>query len=687
MTILNINININTDTGKNYDVVVVGGGHAGVEAAHAASRMGAHTCLITMTIASIAQMNCNPAIGGLAKGQIVREIDAMGGIMAKAIDEAGIQFRMLNKSKGPAVWAPRSQADKDLYHQKILALLEQAGNLDIIEDEVAELQIEPGSNNTNRSSNSCKTVRGVVCKSGRQLKAGAVIITAGTFLRGLMHTGTRQFAGGCYGEKASVALSESLQQAGLELQRLKTGTPARLDADSINFNELTVQYGDEPPEPFSFMNDRVSIKKQCCCWITYTNEHTHKIIRDNLDRAPLYTGQIKSAGPRYCPSIETKIVRFADKARHQVFLEPQGLNTNWIYANGISTSLPEDVQLEMIHSIKGLENARVLRYGYAIEYDYVPPLQIYANLETKKIQRLFLAGQINGTSGYEEAAGQGLMAGVNAVLSLDNGNNGNNSNSSDISYKDSGNNSSSGISNGITNDRCFILSRNQAYIGVLIDDLVTRGVDEPYRMFTSRAEYRLLLRSDNADMRLTALAHKLGIICNARWQKCQQKQQQYNTLTQLFEATVWQGRPLSQWLARPGHDINWLITTVPEITSKIANIAGTTSNGSNHTGYNADVNIITNGITTNSALMQVLNDIRYAGYIRKQDRLIERFRKAENLTLPRNYDYSQIPQLRHEAQEKLNAVQPLNLGQASRISGINPADITIIMLRLQSHKL
>ena len=598
---------------EKFDVVVVGGGHAGVEAAHAAARLGVDVALVTMSVETIAQMSCNPAIGGLAKGQIVREIDALGGLMGRAIDQAGIQFRMLNRSKGPAVWGPRAQADKRYYQQVVCGWLKNTEGLTIIEDTVTELLVMNSR------------VGGVDCVSGRRIKAQAVVLTAGTFLRGLMHTGPDRQPGGRFGEPAAQQLSGSLEKAQLRLGRLKTGTPARIDAQSIDYQRLEEQPGDAEPVPFSFLTETID-QEQVNCWITYTNARTHEIIRENLYRAPLYTGQITSTGPRYCPSIETKILRFADKHRHQLFLEPEGRNSNWIYCNGLSTSLPRDVQEEMVHSVAGLEQARILRYGYAIEYDYLPPLQMRATLESKVVGGLFAAGQINGTSGYEEAAGQGLLAGVNAARL-------------------------------VQGKELVTLPRDQAYIGVMIDDLVTKGIDEPYRMFTSRAEYRLLLRSDNADRRLTPVGRSWGLVDEERWTCFEKKRGQIEKINLYLQQQKIQGKALTEWLSRQNRDINWLWANDREIAAQ---------------GFDK------------SAAQALVNDIKYAGYVEKQRRLIERFQRAERMKLPQDYDYRRILQLRYEAQEKLNQVQPINLGQASRVVGVNPADITVLMIHFHT---
>jgi len=503
-----------------YDIIVIGGGHAGAEAAWAAARLGANTALITIQRSAIGRMSCNPAIGGLAKGQMVREIDALGGIMGLAADRAGMHFRMLNKRKGPAVWAPRAQADSILYPRAVQDLLSGACGLEIIEGLVEEIRTRdlsaPGAGTRRRAT-------GVVLADGRTIDAEALIVTTGTFMRGLMHCGERKTPGGRYGEPAAERISRSLLRAGLTLRRLKTGTPPRVHRDSLDYDQLEPQHGDQRPTPFSFMNSEVS-QQQVLCWITYTNGATHCQIRDHLHRAPLYTGQITSTGPRYCPSIEDKVVRFADRDRHQLFLEPEGYDNERVYCNGISTSLPEDVQEAMLATIPGLQRARILQYGYAIEYDFVPTHQIRMSLETKAIEGMYLAGQINGTSGYEEAAGQGLLAGVNAALSL--------------AGRDP-----------------LILRRDQAYLGVLIDDLITKSPTEPYRMFTSRAEYRLLLRSDNADERLTPLGRTAGLVGDDRWARFQRKKDQIECVANLVRDSSKDGRPLANLLRRPGAGI------------------------------------------------------------------------------------------------------------------------------------
>jgi tRNA uridine 5-carboxymethylaminomethyl modification enzyme len=598
-----------------FDCIVIGGGHAGVEAAHAAAKIGAKTCLITISKDTIAKMSCNPAIGGLGKGQIAREVDALGGLMGLATDATGIQFRLLNRSKGPAVRAPRAQTDKYKYKAHIRMLLEQTPNLIIVEGIASQIITEKDA------------VRVVKCTDETLYYAPTIILTTGTFLRGLMHIGTEQFPGGRLDEPAANELSDSLQQIGLELKRLKTGTPPRLDAATVDLDKLEVQHGDETPVPFSFMIDRID-RPQIPCWITYTNQQIHKLLRDNLHLAPLYSGQITSTGPRYCPSIETKIIRFADKQRHQVFLEPEDEQISTIYCNGISTSVPKDVQERMLKLMPGTENARIVHYAYAIEYDYCPPVQLKPNLETRKISGLFLAGQINGTSGYEEAAGQGIIAGINAALKLQ-------------------------------NKEPVVLTRDQAYIAVMIDDLLTKGIDEPYRIFTSRAEYRLALRADNADRRLTHIGRSVGLVGEERWKKFQNKLDQIEKLKTYLKSTKMpEGERITLWdqLRQTDKTLAGRLTDNPEIRGM---------------NLNEDV------------LQAVIIDAKYEGYLAKQDRLVANMRTLEKKKMPEDLDYNSIVHLRSEAKEKLSAFKPGTLAQASRISGITPADITVIQIHLK----
>lgn len=607
---------------RRFDVIVVGGGHAGAEAAWAAAHLGAKVALTTFKRQAIGRMSCNPAIGGIGKGQIVREIDALGGLMGLVTDEAGIQFRMLNRRKGPAVWAPRAQADSQQYPATLRHHLENCPNLTIIEASVENISFHDNAN-----GETAKRVTGVVLGSGDLLHAGAVIVSSGTFLRGLMHTGEHQTAGGRVGEPAAVGLSRALARLGLRLARLKTGTPPRVARDSVDLERLEIQEGDARPAPFSFMTDRIEVE-QIPCWISYTNDQIHELIRANLDRAPMYSGQIQSLGPRYCPSIEDKIVRFADKPAHQIFLEPEGRDNQRIYLNGISTSLPEDVQAAIVARVPGLEQARVVQWGYAVEYDFVPPDQITAGLMAKDVGGLFLAGQLNGTSGYEEAAGQGLLAGVNAVRYL-------------------------------AKTDPVVLGRDQAYIGVMVDDLVTRGVTEPYRMFTSRAEHRLHLRYDNADSRLTPVGRDIGLVNGARWARFERKRARMHELLSLLGTRRLQGKTLVEHLKRPDVDGAAMVRAFPELAEFVAE---------------SDV------------WARALVEIKYAGYVARQARAIERFRELEERAIPTGIAYENVPHLRREAAEALQRVRPRNLGQAARVSGIHPSDVSVLMVYLKSRE-
>ena len=600
---------------RDYDIVVIGAGHAGCEAALAAARMGFSTCLFTINLDTIGQMSCNPAIGGLAKGHLVREIDALGGEMAKVTDRAGIQFRMLNMSKGPAVWSLRAQADRVLYRLEMRKSIEARKNLDIKQALVDKIITEDGK------------VQGVLTTLGIFYGARAAVVTTGTFLKGLIHIGLENFPAGRAGEVPSIGLSDSLQQLGLKMGRLKTGTPPRLDAKTIDFSKTDVQYGDDPPLPFSHATERIT-NPQLPCYITYTNKNTHEIILGNLDRSPLYSGKIKGIGARYCPSIEDKVVRFAERDRHQVFLEPEGLKTKEYYANGIPTSLPYDVQVRFVRTIPGLEEAEIMRPGYAIEYDFVFPTQIKHNLETKIIEGLFLAGQINGTSGYEEAAAQGLMAGINAALQLQ-------------------------------GKEPLILGRHEAYTGVLIDDLVTKGTNEPYRMFTSRAEYRLLLRHDNADLRLMDKGNEIGLLDEEVYQRFLEKRRSIGEELKRLKKTRIKfeedkSEALEQLLRRP------------EITYKFI-----------------DDNSPSDLALTPDVKKQVEIQIKYEGYISQQMHLAERLKKIEGKKIPEDFDYKTVNGLSREVLCKLEEVRPANLGQASRIPGITPAAISLLMVAIE----
>ncbi|OGW84259.1 MAG: tRNA uridine-5-carboxymethylaminomethyl(34) synthesis enzyme MnmG [Omnitrophica bacterium GWA2_52_8] len=593
-----------------YHAIIVGAGHAGVEAALAISRAGFKTLVLTMDTQAIARMSCNPAIGGLAKGHAVREIDALGGEMAKATDATGIQFRMLNESRGPAVRAPRAQADKKQYSLYMEAKLAAEPNLELRQAHVTGLIVENGR---------CAGVR---TQDGTEIKSFAVVLTTGTFLQGLIHVGETHVAGGRVGEKPAVGLSDSLRKNGIQLIRFKTGTPPRLHADSIPWQELEPQPGDEPPRPFSFSTEKLEVD-QLPCYLTYTSEKTHDVIRRNLHRSPLYGGKIKSAGPRDCPSIEDKVVKFADKSRHQIYLEPEGRDTKSIYVNGMSTSLPRDVQEEMVRSVRGLEHAQFLRYGYAIEYDCAPPTQLKHSLETKQIENLFLAGQINCTSGYEEAAGQGLMAGLNVVRKL-------------------------------RGEGTFVLDRSEAYIGVLIDDLVTRGTNEPYRLFTARAEYRLLLRQDNADKRLMKYGYEFGLVAKNQYEKSNAKHEKICTETETLKSKWHRDMTLDRYLRRPGVTCKDLIAEGLYATE-----------------------LDSESIETLEA------EIKYEGYISRQAAEVKRFKRMESKPIPEGLDFRTLHGLSSEAREKLAKICPASIGQASRIPGLKPSDLSLLAVHVE----
>ncbi len=613
-----------------YDVIVVGGGHAGCEAASAAAGMGCRTLLVTMNMNFIAWMSCNPAIGGLAKGHLVREIDALGGEMAKVIDETGIQFKMLNKSKGPAVWSPRAQADRVMYSADVKRRIEKKDNLTTKEGLVVEIL-------TKR-----KRAVGVRTSTGLEYEGKTVIIANGTFLNGIIHIGMKSYPGGRAGELPSKGLTENLKKLGIKSDRLKTGTPPRIDGKTVNWDLLNVQPGDEEIVPFSYQTEKID-RDQVACYLTYTNPETHKILFSGFDRSPLYSGVIKSVGPRYCPSIETKIMRFKDKERHQIFLEPEGYNTIEYYVNGFATSLPEDIQIKGLQSIKGLEEAEITRFGYAIEYDYFPTNQIKYNLESRKIENLFLAGQINGTSGYEEAAALGLMAGINAVCK-------------------------------VRNEKPFILGRQEAYIGVLIDDLITKGTDEPYRMFTSRAEYRLLLRQDNADERLMEYGFRFGLISEDVYDKMKRKKEdREKIIISLYNKKVKPGEinPILESVNSSKIDNNINIAQIlkrPEIRF---------SHIKKFLEKDADIDIL------EKIAPQAEMEIKYKGYIDRQISQVEKMKKYEDRKIPDDIDYSKIKSLSTESKEKLEKIKPYSIGQASRIPGVTPADISIIIIYMK----
>ncbi len=622
-----------------FDVVVVGGGHAGAEAAAAAAKLGAETLLITMNIDTICQMSCNPAMGGVAKGQIVREIDALGGMSGIVTDRSMIQFRMLNLSKGPAMWSPRAQCDKMQFSLNWRKVLENTPNLSIWQDEVIDVIIDGG------------VVQGVRTRLGLDILSKAVVLTNGTFLNGIIYIGDKSWSGGRIGERPAQGLSDSLHAYGFAMDRLKTGTPVRIDGRTIHFEKLVEQPGDENPQTFSYLNTH-SLTRQRSCYLAYTNLGTHEILRTGFDRSPLYTGRIQGHGPRYCPSIEDKIVRFAGKDRHQLFVEPEGWETNSYYLNGFSSSLPLEVQVDALHTIEGFDDARILKPGYAIEYDYFPPTQLKYTLETKLIENLYFAGQINGTTGYEEAACQGLMAGINAVLKMQ-------------------------------GKPAFVLNRTQAYIGVLIDDLVTKGVDEPYRMFTSRAEYRILLRQDNADIRLTPLAYDIGLASEERMKRVGEKQEYTNRVVQAIKdtpITPSQANPLLESLGTPPLQqrvklVNLLLR--PEVS--INNVRSISPELEEL--FRSVPEELRDEVFSSAEIL-----LKYQRYIEKEHDVAERILKFEDIPLPTGFDYYSLTALSYEAREKLSKMQPSTIGQASRISGVSPADVSVLLIHLQQGK-
>ena len=616
-----------------YDVIVVGAGHAGSEAAAAAANMGSKTLLITMNLQNIAQMSCNPAMGGIAKGQIVREIDALGGYSGIVSDTSAIQFKMLNKSKGPAMWSPRVQSDRMRFAEDWRLLLENTKNLDFYQEMVSCLIVNNGK------------VEGVKTSLGIEVKAKTVVLTNGTFLNGLIHIGEKNFGGGRAGERAATGITEQLVNLGFDSGRMKTGTPPRVDGRSLDYSKMSEQPGDEHPDKFSYLDITQPLKNQRSCHMTHTSQEVHDLLREGFDRSPMFNGRIKSVGPRYCPSIEDKINRFSDKDRHQLFVEPEGWNTVEVYVNGFSTSLPEDVQFKALRSVVGFENVKFFRPGYAIEYDYFPPTQLKHTLETKLVDGLFFAGQINGTTGYEEAASQGLMAGINASLQ--------------VQKKDA-----------------FTLRRDEAYIGVLIDDLITKGTEEPYRMFTSRAEYRTLLRQDNADFRLTPRGYELGLASENRLRRMEEKQSKSDSFVQFFKDTSVEPKEINPILEKKNSaqvkqkDKMFKLFARPQISMadmrKVASV---------------NAYILENGLDT-EVLEQAEIQVKYAGYIEKEKSNADKLQRLENVKIPKDFDYSKLQSMSLEARGKLNDIQPVTVSQASRISGVSPADISVLLVYL-----
>ncbi|MEM6685184.1 MAG: tRNA uridine-5-carboxymethylaminomethyl(34) synthesis enzyme MnmG [Bacteroidota bacterium] len=616
-----------------YDVIVVGAGHAGSEAAAAAANMGSKTLLVTMNLQNIAQMSCNPAMGGIAKGQIVREIDALGGYSGIVTDNSAIQFKMLNKSKGPAMWSPRAQSDRMRFAEEWRLMLEQTENLDFYQEMVRGLIIEGGK------------IKGVKTSLGLEIRSKTVVLTNGTFLNGLIHIGDKNFGGGRAGEKAATGITEELVALGFESGRMKTGTPPRVDGRSLDYSKMIIQPGDAQPDKFSYLKETKPLEEQRACHMTYTSPEVHDLLREGFDRSPMFNGRIKSIGPRYCPSIEDKINRFADKDRHQLFVEPEGWNTVEVYVNGFSTSLPEDVQFKALRSVVGFENVKFFRPGYAIEYDYFPPTQLKHTLETKIVDGLFFAGQINGTTGYEEAASQGIMAGINAALK--------------VQEKDE-----------------FILKRNEAYIGVLIDDLITKGTEEPYRMFTSRAEYRTLLRQDNADFRLTPVGYDLGLASEERLRAMENKKTKSDAFIQFFKETSVKPDEINPILESKKsskvkqQDKMFKVFARPNISMDDMRKVASVSEYIEANNLNKDV------------LEQTEVQVKYAGYINKEKNNADKLNNLERVKIPANFEYNGLTNLSMEARQKLTKIRPVNLSQASRISGVSPSDISVMLVYL-----